>query len=377
MDVSQRGSASGCGLPVGARPPFSSASPSADALWTSEGLSGVCQNELTSSVVRRAAAAFAAVLFAQTGGTRPRVVLANDGRPMTAELFASSAEAMLWAGCDVIELGVAGSSTVAATVRGQNAVGGLVIGNAPAEARTASISFFGANGLPWSLGGSLDLVRDLYCNGCTRPSRTAGRSERRTAIDPLPVEPLQRPLRIVLDTACGPVQDWLARHSAANGRFISPAPLPPAAPTFGKPGGARPSFRARREKMVIRQVIADAADFGLWIDGNSEACSVIDDRGMIVSPRTLLELLARCPWDETDIAVKYINHATQETLGRRALGERSALCGDALGRVWHCLPDAPPQFDSRLVLLGLMRLLVDSGQPLRKLLRSVDRLARS
>src|SRR5690606_22913308 len=76
-----------------------------DDLWTSEGLQGICQNQLTPAVVRRTAEAFAAELLVRAGTERPRVVLAGDGRPLTAELLAAAGEGLRWSGCDVFEIG--------------------------------------------------------------------------------------------------------------------------------------------------------------------------------------------------------------------------------------------------------------------------------
>lgn len=342
------------------------------SFWTTEGLVGVCQNELTPLIVRRVAAAFAACLFERYGPSRPTVVVAGDGRPVASELFAAAAESVRWCGCDLVELGDATASEACRAVRDDGVAGGLLVGNAASEPRSASISFFGAGGAPWSLGGSLDAVQRLYEREVTRPMRSAGAScrpviseDREVAI--LAPANLERPLRIVFDTACARLESQLRKQLPASCQLIRSQTLPlPASPT-GKSAPARLTLRQRREKMIARQIVADSADLGIWIDGIGEACTVFDDRGLALPVRKLLELLARSPMDELDAEFFYRENVTREAMHRAFSEAPAQLAGDDQGRIWTRSDDKAPRLDGGAVLLRLLNRFDEIGQPLRKL----------
>ncbi len=351
-------------------------------LWTTEGISGVCQNELTAGLVHRAVAAFAGRLVRQHDGSvgesrepgsRPKVVVAGDGRPLAAELLFAAAEAARWAGCDVIEQGDSASGAVVASIRQIAAEGGLLVGNAPSETHTASVSFFGHAGAPWSLHGSLDEVKASFDMGQSRPVRAAGASQRRlieTEHGKL-IQPgtlvLQRGLRIVFDSACRPLECRLRELLSEQCQLIAPEPLPLSRPAPGKPTSPRPTIRQRREKMVARQVIADAADVGIWVDGIGEACTIIDDRGLAILPDKLVAVLARCPFDETENSIDFVEGTTREAAFHQFARNGATLAGDQQGRIWFRTTDGPPLLDALLTVVRLMTLLDATNQPLRKL----------
>jgi phosphomannomutase len=346
--------------------------PTSRSLWTFEGLSGVCQNELTPQFVHRAAAAFGAHVFQHSNRERPKLVLAGDGRPIAAELLAAAGEAICWAGADVIELSNACAGAIITAVRHFAAQGGLLVGNAPSEPRMASISFFGPEGVPWSLDGSLDAVKLSCEKGCSRPVRTAGSSERRSIEDEYRAayknsSEFRRPLRIVFDSACGPLRSQLKELLAAECRLIQPEPLPLPNRSSAKPAAVRPTFREQREKMIARQVVVDSADFGIWIDGIGEACTLIDDRGLPIPPKTLVAVLARSPFDETDYSSDYVETTTREAMFHRLANSNAMIAGDKQGRIWFRTTESAPQLDALFTLLRLLKLLNETSQPLRKL----------
>lgn len=345
-------------------------------LWSAEGLSGIYQNELTALVVYRAAAAFAACLREQTQGIRepaPKILVAGDGRPLTMELLSAAAEAVCWCGCDVLEAGEAASDDVSVAVRRFRAQGGLLVGNVLSEARTASVSFYGENGMPWSISGRLESVKVAFDRAAPRPVRNAGKVQR------LPIDEargkdlktlkLLRPLRIVLDSACGPLRTRLSKFLPVDCQLIQPQPLPSQA-AAGKPRSSKATFREQREKMISRQVVADGADFGIWIDGLGEACTVVDDRGLVVASDTLVSILARCPLDEMDASSEFAGRVDREGLWQRNLNGQTAISGNDQGHVLFRDEMGEPRLTGLLAFQRLISLLNLTGEPLRKLLGS-------
>jgi len=350
--------------------------PARETLWTGEGIAGIYLNQVTAQVVRRAAGAFATCVFKQRAEPRPQIVVAHDGRALTAELYASVAEAVMWCGGDILELGQSYSADVARAVRHFSADGGLLVGNVMGQSHTASLSFYGALGTPWSLGGSLDAVKALDESGFKRPVRNAGKAtrvsmegigKRRAGFNEMGRS--GSPLKVVVDTASAVLLERLTAALPVGSELIQPQSLPLAMNSVDAKDLPRPSFRQVREKMIARQVVASGADLGIWIDGIGEVCSIFDSRGLAVPMEQLVRLLARCPFDEIDLAVENVAGATREQAYQEFEKLAAMIAGDGVGRIWFreakdaCL-------DALLPVLRLIDILEATGLPLRKLIPS-------
>ncbi len=79
------------------------------ARFEEEGFVGAYGNELGPPEARRAAAALGVLLSEDRGHDAGpiKVVLAHDGRSMTAGLVAAAAEGLRWSGCHVVDVGAA------------------------------------------------------------------------------------------------------------------------------------------------------------------------------------------------------------------------------------------------------------------------------
>lgn len=77
------------------------------------GCRGIVGQTLTPAVVSRFAASFAAFLHAQGGKHKPLVVLGRDGRKGNAMVHHAALSGLTSAGCDVVDLGIAMTPTVA------------------------------------------------------------------------------------------------------------------------------------------------------------------------------------------------------------------------------------------------------------------------
>jgi phosphomannomutase len=316
------------------------------SLFHDEGAGGVYLNDLTPAAAKRIAAAFGAeVCERREEGKRGRegdeeigigssplspslplslsILLAGDGRPLTAELVAAAAEGLRWAGCDVVDLGASTSACLAFAVRHLEAAGGVLVGNPGEDSHTVGIKFWAAGPRPLSAGGALESIIQRYQAGDCANSRVSengtvpfkgarryGQLHRFQADGPYLAQMSThyhalRPLRMVVDSASKPTLDFLRRLAATVACDVIPS-------------------RSTRNDLP-RQIRDDAAHFAVCIDGDGETCRALDEHGRAIPPERLLLLLATQRF--------HIHHTGKRTdsvpLLRRSSAEREPLPGTA------------------------------------------------
>jgi phosphomannomutase len=276
-------------------------------LFHDEGAGGVYLNDLTPPVARDIATAFGTVLQQEReerGEGRekvgrssirhssfsilhsanpqslipnPSVLLAGDGRTITAELVAAVGEGLRWSGCDVVDLGPATAACLAFAINHLQAAGGLLVGNPGQEPHTAGLQFWTAGPRPLSVGGSLEPIVERYQAGASRPKRNCGDLHRFQAEEPYLATFAEhyhalRPLRVAVDSASTPMLEYLKQLAATVACQIIPC-------------------RTTRHDLP-EQVRGDAAHFAACVDGDGETCRVCDEQGRPVPTERLLLLLA-------------------------------------------------------------------------------------
>jgi phosphomannomutase len=266
------------------------------SLFYDEGVVGVYRNDFGVNDVRDIASAFGVyVASLESNETGPpnaishsnhsnhsnrsnAVVLAGDGRPITAEIVAAASEGLRWAGCPVVDIGSATAACLVSAVTSSKARGGLLVGNPGQEPHVVGLKFWTAGGHPLSLGGSLEPVIALHRNGVHRPTRIFGDIERCQADGPY-LESLAshyhglRPLRVVLDSASISFTKYFDHLTASTACSVVPC-------------------RVIRSELPT-QVREDKAHFAACVDGDGETCRILDDQGREVSPEALMWLLIR------------------------------------------------------------------------------------
>jgi phosphomannomutase len=304
------------------------------SLFHEEGAGGVYLNDLTPLAARDIAVAFAAVLLAdakrrglgtsvptESGdgergirgevGSMPvssspplpvspsTILLAGDGRPLTAELVAAAAEGLRSTGCNVIDVGPSTSPCLAFAVHRLQAAGGVLIGNPGDDSQTAGIKFWTAGPRPLSAGGSLEPIIQRYQAGTAPSARSHGQLRRFQADQPYLAQMAEhyhalRPLRVVVDSASWPTLDFLQTLAATVACEIVPT-------------------RSTRAELP-RQIRDDVAHFAACIDGDGETCHVLDEQGRTVSPDRLLLLLARscCRTEQAGNSVPLLRRSSAE-----------------------------------------------------------------
>jgi phosphoglucosamine mutase len=358
--------------------------------FESEQFTGTTAAGLDAEAVHRLSAALGVLAWREQPSRRrpPVVVLGTDGHWTTAELFASACAALQWTGCRTVEAGAATSPALACLSAERVADAALWIGNASGESQTIALKFWGASGTPWSSPGKLDTLVEVWqATTVDRPCRTTGGAERARAADVyLPsLAPMfhgLRPLRFVLDTTCQPlVRAWRELTQASACEIISSGQAPPAEAASGC------SLVERRLAAVAERVLVSGAHFGMWIDGDGEACLLVDERGRAVSAETFLVALAAYVCGRQPGARVLLESSSSgecqrqiERLGaevsrapstRQAMSEwfverRAALAGGPSGRFWFA--SSPPAPDALLTLCFWLSVLSKSDRAVSEVL---------
>jgi len=260
------------------------------SLFGAEGISGVALNELDPPTARRVGQAFGLCIAKAAAATSPeaRIAIAGDGRPWSAELLAAAAQGVQSGGCRVVDAGSATAPALLLACRELDADGALLVGNASGDPQRVGITMWGPEGVPFSTGGRLDDVRQLFDEPqCSAPMPSES-TESFDAGAPYLGQLREffhalRPLRVIVETTSTALIHYLKQ--LASGVAVELIWNPP-----GTNGSADPAERLARIGRHVRQ---RGAHFGLWIDGDGECCQAVDERGEAVATETLLLLFAR------------------------------------------------------------------------------------
>jgi phosphomannomutase len=338
-------------------------------LFDAEGLTALPAEQLTPQLVQRAAAAFGLALTQGDSDKGVTVLIASDGRGLTAALTAALSEGLRWSGCAVRDVGAATAPCLSLAIAQATADGGILVSNPGAGGNVAGLKFWGPRGWPLSAGPVLAETRRLVQSGVDRPTRRYGPLARLAVDDAYlaaltPCYHALRPLRWLHQSACVPLARYLTRLTASVGcRPISCGAAAMAA-----------------------EIVAQQAHFGVRIDGDGESCHVADEQGRDVPPERLLFLLARqMPLAGKTVAVEpttpqwladaimtgggnvIAGGSTRAAMAKCMADHNAVLGGGASGRLWHMV-DGTPLCDALRTLTQLLVLLSRSDAPLSAVL---------
>ena len=328
-------------------------------LFHRAGISGVYLNEIGPEIARRIGQALgSAVVSSRPDDDAPRVFIAADGRPWTAELAASAADGLRWSGCNVVDLGAATAPCLALAAERHDAAGTLLVGNHSGQSREVGFALGGRHGEPLSSPGALDAVRELFHSPAPRPSRPFGGIDRSSADSDYLTQFEEyyhalRPLRLVVGTTSLALIRYLERLTstvAVKIECFSGAPLESA--------------------RIAERVRAARGHFGIWVDGDGEACRLFDERGEPVAVDALVALIMQEILVERPAprVVRGEDSSNRQSIWNAIREQSAAFAADRDGRIWYAGP--PTCADALWTVTRLLTLLSRGDQPLSELIAS-------
>lgn len=356
-----------------------------------EGFVGAASGDIDAAVVGRVATSLAASLWRrrETSPATPTVLVGTDGSWTTADFVPAACRALAMSGCRALETGALTSACLATAAFHLRAEAALWVGNSSGEPHATSIKLWHDAGRPSSSPGDLDVALGCFESPPARPKRRGGQLQRFDAQE-VYLPTLRglfhglRPLVFVLDTTCHALVRYWQRLGAQSAcRMVQPR----SGLAESGPGATDRPFISRRADAVARDVLAEGAHFGMWIDGDGEACQLIDERGERVDSQALFMLLARYVCREQPGAAIVLEPAADVAFGRslerlgarvfRGQSTRQGMCeqmestgalmgGGTSGRYWYAGPPAMP--DALLSLSLLVSIHSQSDRPLSEVL---------
>ena len=346
--------------------------------------------DLDTEIAYRIGRAFAEALGAKS------VVLGRDVRASSEELAASVARGIMDAGCDVLDLGLAGTEEMYFGTTHFGADGGICV--------TASHNPMDYNGMKMVRAGSAPLdaatglarIKTLAESQAFAETDTTGSmhnvaAEARAAYTDCTVSFVDlsalKPLKILVNAGhgtAGPTFDAIAACLAALGAPLDFTRL------FHTPDGTFPQGIPNPLLLENRPVTAEAvreagADFGVAWDGDFDRCFFFDHTGTFIDGEYVVGLLAeaflekepgakivhdpRVIWNTQDIVAKSGGDAVQSRTGhafiKQSMRDENAVYGGEMS-AHHYFRDFV-YCDSGMIPLLLVAELVSRHGPLADL----------
>ena len=309
---------------------------------------GIVGTDLTSDIAFSIGRA-----FAQTLGARC-VVIGRDCRPSSLELLQATANGLMAAGADVLDLGLCGTEEMYHATTHFGADGGIEITASHNPAQYNGMKMVGRGSAPLDPATDLSAIRLLAESADFHPAKrgefqpATGARDAYTAhvlgfIRPAAI----KPLTILVNAgngAAGPTFDALATALVATPlRFIRHNHPPDG--TF--PNGVPNPQLVQNHAMTADAVIACGADMGVAWDGDFDRCFLFDHTGAFIPGEYIVGLLAqaflakepqaaiayepRVIWNTQDIIAKFGGRAILSKTGhshmKRALRDHNAVYG--------------------------------------------------
>lgn len=309
---------------------------------------GVVGRDLTPDIAHSIGRAFAQTLDAG------RVVLGRDCRASSADLMQTTAEGLMAAGAEVLDLGLCGTEEVYHATSHFNADGGIEITASHNPADYNGMKFVGKGSTPLDPATQLAAIRSLAASGQFRPAQP-GRMHPATGARAAYVAHVLgmisfaavKPLTILVNAgngAAGPTFDALAAAMPQSSlRFVRINHTPDG--QF--PNGVPNPQLVQNQAMTATAVVAAGADMGVAWDGDFDRCFFFDHTGAFVPGEYIVGLLAqaflvrepgaaivyepRVVWNSEDIIAKGAGRAVLSRTGhshmKRALRTHGAVYG--------------------------------------------------
>ncbi|TKW68040.1 MAG: phosphomannomutase [Paracoccus denitrificans] len=308
--------------------------------------------DLDASIAGRIGRGFARALDAR------RVVLGRDIRASSQELADAVAGALIAEGCEVLDLGLAGTEEMYFAVTHFGADGGIEVTASHNPMNYNGMKMVRAGSAPLGSATGLNRVRKLAEADDFGPE-TPGGSRRDVSAEAraayvarlmtfVDVAAL-RPLRVVVNSgngAAGPTFDAIAAALAERGAPLEFIRLHHE-PDGSFPNGIPNPLLSENQPVTADAVRAAGADLGIAFDGDFDRCFFFDEAGNFIDGEYIVGLLAaaflarepgativhdpRVIWNTQDAVAKAGGTAIQSRTGhaflKAALREHDAVYG--------------------------------------------------
>jgi phosphomannomutase len=225
-----------------------------------------------------------------------RIVVGHDMRLSSPELSEAAIRGALDAGCDVDDIGLAGTEMMYFAVGEHGYDGGIAVtaSHNPAEYNGMKIVRRGV--LPVGGDTGLEQMRKIAVAGEFKTPAKAGTRGERPVLDGFTDKVLSivdasaiRPLKVVLDGGSGMAGTMLSQ--------VLPRLPIDAVPYFMEPDGSFPDHQPNplleeNREFIVSKVREEGADLGIAWDGDADRCFFVDDEGEFVPGDFMTALLA-------------------------------------------------------------------------------------
>jgi phosphoglucosamine mutase len=275
-------------------------------LFGTDGIRGVVNETLTSTLAYRVGQAAALVLGAEKGaGERPLFLIGKDTRISSDMLEAALTAGLCACGADVVSLGVIPTPGVAYLTVFEKADAGIVISASHNPFEYNGIKIF--SGAGFKLSDELeDKIEDLILSEGELPVKTGGEigrvrlgtDESQDYIDYIAstVKGEMIPLKLLVDCANG--------ASSATARRLF-AKFPALDVTFfcDEPDGVNINNGCGSTHLdnLSKAVVAGGYDLGVAFDGDADRCLAVDELGREIDGDQIMALCASAMLEEDDL----------------------------------------------------------------------------
>jgi phosphomannomutase len=255
---------------------------------------GIVGRDLTPEIAFRIGAAFAETLQAK------RIVLGRDCRPSSPSLSKATAEGLMSAGADVLDLGLCGTEEVYHATTHFGADGGIEITASHNPAEYNGMKMVGRGSAPIDPATSFSAIRALAENGGFAPAEpgklhpaTSARAAYVARVLSFVDQAALKPMTILVNAgngAAGPTFDALASALGATPlQFIRVNHNPDS--SF--PNGVPNPQLVQNHAMTADTLRAAGADIGVAWDGDFDRCFLFDHTGAFIPGEYIVGLLAQ------------------------------------------------------------------------------------
>lgn len=318
------------------------------SIFETEGIRGVYLNEMTPSIAGGIAGALASLLWDQVPLTArvelpstksvkragPMIVIGYDERPSSPALMAAVADSLRMMGCQVMDVGQVAKACFCFAVDHLQAAGGLYITGANHEVAWSGLDLFAEGALPVTADTGLEVVRQRWANGYSRPTRRAGFQRAFQASIPYEAGLWKhfhalRPLRIVAAIRPRAVRNTVRRLMAKLPCELFEVEAA-SAQTSPQPNAGLLSELGQR-------VVKRNAHLGIAIGEDGCACHFTDERGRSIAARQLTALLANDVLIEHPQADVCLESSAIESLRALLKTDRLVDAGNTCGSMSGCM----------------------------------------